>query len=129
MWADLACQRKQNPQSSRHNSRPCLQTERAYLSRGSTSFRLKFARGCSYIVAGAKCGPAMTTLVESPRVRTSMIVSWPSPSGFPGESEKIWNMYHYVSFSPGKPPWQAIVFSQAERRRPTGDSQVFSTVP
>ena len=33
-----------------------------------------------YIVAGAKFEPAMTTLVESQRVRTSMIVSWTPPS-------------------------------------------------
>src|SRR6516165_1217874 len=32
------------------------------------------------IVAGAQCEPAMTTLVESPRVSTAMIVSWTAPS-------------------------------------------------
>jgi hypothetical protein len=33
-----------------------------------------------YLVAGAKFGRAMTTLVESQRVRTSMIISWTSHS-------------------------------------------------
>src|SRR4029453_2457131 len=38
---------QQNPQSSRQNSRPRQQIEESFLSCGSTSFRLKFARCCS----------------------------------------------------------------------------------
>jgi hypothetical protein len=37
---------KQNPQSSRQNSRPNQQIEESFLSCGSQSFRLKFARCC-----------------------------------------------------------------------------------
>jgi hypothetical protein len=37
---------KQNPQSSRQNSRPSAQIEGALLSCGSKAFRLKFARCC-----------------------------------------------------------------------------------
>jgi hypothetical protein len=38
---------EQNPQSSRQNNRPSQQIEWSFLSRGSKSFRLKFARCCS----------------------------------------------------------------------------------
>ena len=38
---------EQNPQSSRRNSRPSQQILWSFLSRGSKSFRLKFARCCS----------------------------------------------------------------------------------
>src|SRR5215211_7395422 len=39
---------KQNPQSSRQNSRPNQQIENSFLNCGSKSFRLKFARCCFY---------------------------------------------------------------------------------
>jgi hypothetical protein len=39
---------KQNPQSSRQNSRPSQQIEESFLSCGSKSFRLKFVRCCLY---------------------------------------------------------------------------------
>ena len=39
--------RKQNPQSSKQNSRPSQQIEESFLSCGSKSFCLKFARCCS----------------------------------------------------------------------------------
>jgi hypothetical protein len=39
-------QYEQNPQSSRQNSRPRQQIEESFLSCGSKSFRLKFARCC-----------------------------------------------------------------------------------
>src|SRR5438034_3872291 len=49
-WLGRAFQReyKQNPQSSRQNSRPSQRIEWSFLSRGSKSFRLKFVRCCLY---------------------------------------------------------------------------------
>ena len=42
---------KQNPQSLRQNSRPSQQIEEPFLSCGSKSFRLKFARCCSLLTS------------------------------------------------------------------------------
>jgi hypothetical protein len=44
------------------------------------ALKRRFDLDDDYLVAGAKCGPATTTLVASQRVRTPMRVSWTSHS-------------------------------------------------
>jgi len=51
-----------------------------YYLRCSTEEKAVVNNVMIYIVAGAKFGRATTTLVESQRVRTPMIVSWASHS-------------------------------------------------
>ncbi len=79
---------QQHPQSSRPNSRPSQQLERSFLSRRSTSFRLKFARCClspTHVTNPAlSCSLLVVTLHTVPQCprhesRTSYHSSLPHP--------------------------------------------------